>query len=181
MAEQFQIDLETAATVVVATVCVYTTFVVLVRLLGQRSLASLSSFDFACVVAFGAVLGRTVLLDDPTLIIGVIALVTFFAMQGLLGALRQNRRIDRLMNRPPVLLAADGLLLRHNMRTVHVVEDEIRQALRRAGARSLGEVQYVVLERNGAVSVVRGGRPVDPWVLDDVVHELGRGSAPGAS
>jgi len=54
------------------------------------------------------------------------------------------------------------------MRRAHVVEDEVRQAARRAGARSLDELQCVVLERNGALSVVRFGQPVDPWLLEDL-------------
>lgn len=161
------------ATVVVTTCGIYVTFMVLVRLVGQRSLASLSSFDFGCVVALGAVLGRTVLLASPTLLIGVVALVTFFAIQGLLGLLRQSRRIDRLINRPPVLLVWDGALLPEGMRAAHVVDDEIRQRLRLAGISRLEEVGAVVLERNGQLSVVRRGERMDPWLLADL------GAVPG--
>ena len=62
-----------AAGVVIATVGVYFTFIALVRAVGQRSLASMSSFDFGCAVALGAVMGRTVLLTTPTLVSGMIA------------------------------------------------------------------------------------------------------------
>jgi uncharacterized membrane protein YcaP (DUF421 family) len=168
MSEQFQISAETALTVVVTTVVIYLAFIVLVRLIGSRGLTSLASFDFAAVVALGAVIGRTILLQDPTLPIGLLALATLFAMQGALGLLRQNRRVDRLIQRRPTMLVSNGVLLTGNMRNCHVVEDEIRQALRRAGARSLHEAQCVVLERNGAVSVVRGDAPADPWLLADV-------------
>ena len=168
MAEQFQISVETALTVVVTTVLIYLAFIVLVRFVGSRSLTSLASFDFAAVVALGAVIGRTILLAEPTLMIGLVALTTLFAMQGLLGLLRQSRRIDRLIHRRPIMLVRNGVLLTQNLRSCHVVEDEIRQALRRAGARSLDEVQCVVLERNGTVSVVRAGSPVDPWLIADV-------------
>lgn len=154
--------------VAVATTAIYVTFMVLVRLVGQRSLASMSSFDFACVVALGAVLGRTALLERPTLGAGVVALVTFIVLQGLLGVLRRDRRFDRWINRAPVLLVHEGRLLGHNMDRAHVVEDEIRQKLRLAGVRRLDEVQCVVLERNGAVSVVRRGADVDPWLFTDV-------------
>lgn len=168
MSEQFQISPETAATVVVTTVCIYLAFIVLVRLVGQRSLTSASSFDFACVVAFGAVLGRTVLLTDPTLMIGIVALATFIAMQGSLGVLRQSRRLDRWLNRPPVMLVEDGTLLRANMRRAHIVEDEIRYALRRHGAQSLHNVRSVVLERNGQMTVISSHAGFDAWLLDDV-------------
>ena len=154
--------------VAVSTAGIYVAFVVLVRLVGQRSLASMSSFDFACVVALGAVLGRTALLQRPTLAAGVVALVTFVVLQGVLGILRRDRRFDRWINRSPVLLVHEGRLLRQNMDRAHVVEDEIRQRLRLAGVRRLDEVHAVVLERNGAVSVLRAGEDVDPWLLSDV-------------
>ncbi len=172
MSEQFRISLETALTVVVTTVLIYLAFILLVRLVGSRSLTSLASFDFAAVVALGAVIGRTILLADPTLMIGLVALTTLFAMQGLLGLLRQSRWVDRLIHRRPTMLVRNGALLTENMRGCHVVEDEIRQALRRAGARSLEEVECVVLERNGTVSVIRSGVPVEPWLIADVAGDL---------
>lgn len=168
MSGQFHISLMTALTVIVTTVCIYVGFVVLVRLAGPRSLTSMSSFDFACVVAFGAVLGRTVLLKDPTLMIGLVALVTLFSVQLFVGRLRQIRKVDLLVNRRPVLLVKDGELMHRTMRQVHVVEDEIRQATRQAGLKSLADVRYAVLERNGNVSVIAGDRPVDPWLLADL-------------
>lgn len=173
MSEQFEISPETAATVVVTTVCIYLAFIVLVRLVGPRSLSSLSSFDFACMIAFGAVLGRTALLDDPTLMIGLVALLSFFAMQGLLGLLRQSRRLDRWFNRPPLMLVADGDLLHDNMRRAHVVEDEIRYVIRRHGARGLRDVRCVVLERNGTLTVVPDAPDLDPWLLADVTAPAG--------
>ncbi len=156
------------AAVVVSTIGIYVAFIVCVRLVGQRSLASMSSFDFGCVVALGAVMGRTVLLQTPTLLTGVVGLGTLFAMQGVLGILRTDQRLDRLLNRSPVLLMAADRLLKDNMRKAHVVEDEIRQKLRLAGIRRLEEVHSVILERNGTVSVIRRGTPVDPWLLADV-------------
>jgi uncharacterized membrane protein YcaP (DUF421 family) len=167
---QFQIDPLTAATVVVTTVGIYVAFMAMVRVVGPRSLTGMSSFDFACVVALGAVVGRTSLLAVPTLAIGVVALATFFGMQAALGLLRQNPRIDRLLNPAPRLLALDGALLPDNMRRAHIVEDEVRQALRRAGAGSLDEVACIVLERNGALSVIRRVGRVDPWLLRDVAR-----------
>lgn len=171
VSEQFRISPETAATVVVSTVCIYLAFIVLVRLVGPRSLSGVSSFDFACVVAFGAVLGRTVLLTDPTLMIGLVALASFFAMQGLLGVLRQSRRLDRWINRPPTMLVDEGVLLHDNMRRAHIVDDEVRYALRRHGARSLQDVRCVVLERNGSLTVILSDDGLDPWLLEDVTAQ----------
>jgi uncharacterized membrane protein YcaP (DUF421 family) len=168
MADQLGISPQRALLVVVATVVMYLALVLLVRLLGQRTLSSMSSFDLGCVIALGAVIGRTALLLEPTLLAGLIAMATLFATQVTLSLVRQSRRIDRLANRPPVLLMAGPTPLADNMRAAHVAEDELRQKLRLAGIRNRTEVRCVVLERNGAVSVVRHGEPHDPWLFSDV-------------
>ena len=168
MQEQLGIDWGTAGLVVLATVAIYLTLVVCVRVAGQRSLATMSSFDLGCAIALGAVVGRTSLLLEPTLLTGVVAMVTLFTTQLLLSRLRQSRWLDRLMNRPPVLLMAGPEPLRDNMRAGHIAEDELRQRLRLAGIRNLAEVRCVVLERNGAVSVVRRSEPLDPWLFSDI-------------
>jgi uncharacterized membrane protein YcaP (DUF421 family) len=112
--------------VVLATVGVYLIFIALVRVVGQRSLASMSIFDFGCAVALGAVMGRTVLLATPTLVSGMIALATLFAIQGSLGLVRQHGYADRLINRRPVLLMAADRILQENLRRAHVTHDELR-------------------------------------------------------
>ena len=168
MMDQLGIDWQRAGLVVLTTVAMYLTLVICVRLVGQRSLAAMSSFDLGCVVALGAVVGRTTLLLDPTLGVGMVALGTLFATQAILSLLRRNRWADRLMNRSPVLLMAGDTPLRENMRAAHVAEDELRQKLRLAGIRNLAEVRCVVLERTGAVSVVRRSEPLDPWLFSDV-------------
>ncbi|TYP86563.1 DUF421 domain-containing protein [Blastococcus xanthinilyticus] len=168
MMDQLGIDAGTAGLVVLTTVAMYLLLVVCVRLVGQRSLATMSSFDLGCAIALGSVIGRTSLLLDPTLATGALAVVTLFATQAVLGRLRQTRVLDRLMNRNPVLLMAGDTPLRENMRAAHVAEDELRQKLRQAGIRDLAEVRCVVLERTGAVSVIRQSEPLDPWLFADV-------------
>lgn len=173
MAELLGITGVEALAVVISTVAMYFSLLVLVRLLGQRSLTNLSSFDFGAVVAIGAVLGRAALLNRPTLAGGVLVLLTLFSLQLVVGRLRLNRRVDHLINRPPVLLMAGSRLLTENLRRTQVVDDELRQVLRLAGIRQLSEVASVILERNGRISVTRRGSDIDPWLLADVDgHEL---------
>ncbi len=39
-------------------------------------------------------------------------------------------------------------------------------------SRTLGEVACLVLERNGALSVIRSSQPIDPWLVADVLAPL---------
>jgi uncharacterized membrane protein YcaP (DUF421 family) len=70
--------------VALATAVMYLTFLLLVRLVGPRSIAQLSAVDLGCLVMAGAVMGRTALLVTPTLARGIVALLTLFTLRGLL-------------------------------------------------------------------------------------------------
>jgi uncharacterized membrane protein YcaP (DUF421 family) len=161
-----------AILVVISTACMYLAFIALVRTVGQRSLAAMATFDLVLVVAVGSVVARASLLRDPSLLAGIIAITTLFVMQGLLGTLRENHRVDLLLHRPPLLLVAEQQILHANLARAHIVESELRQRLRLAGVGSMAEVRVAILERNGAISVIRSGTPVAANMLDDVVgHE----------
>jgi uncharacterized membrane protein YcaP (DUF421 family) len=157
-----------AASVVVSTVGIYVTFVVLLRVVGQRALANMSSFDLAAAIALGATMGRVILGYTPTLLAGVIGLTTLFVLQALFGLARRRPRIDAALTNLPLLLMANGEMLPDNMRRAHIVEDELKAKLRLAGVREYADVATVILERTGAVSVLKRGERISPEMLTDV-------------
>ncbi|MDT4920206.1 MAG: hypothetical protein QOI15_1108 [Pseudonocardiales bacterium] len=167
MVELLGVSWRVAGSVVIATVAMYLLLILLVRLVGQRSLLGMTSLDLGCVVALGAVIGRTTLLATPTLLAGIIALTTLFAMQTLFRALGTGP-LGRSLNRSPVVLMDGGVHLADNMRRARVTEADVRQALRLNGVTQLSQVRYVVMERNGAISVLRGDGAVDPQLVADL-------------
>lgn len=157
-----------ALAVVVSAVGVYVAFVVLVRIVGQRALAALSSFDFAAAITLGAVMGRAVLGYTPTLAAGVLGMSTLFALQSVFGILRRHRRVDRVLSNLPLLLLANGEVVPEHLQKAKISEDEVRQKLRLAGVRSYDDVAAVILERTGAVSVLRRGETIAAELVEDV-------------
>lgn len=157
-----------AASVVVSAVGVYLGFLILIRLIGQRALASMSSFDVAAVIALGAVMGRAVLGYTPTLLGGLLGMVTLFALQAGFSLARRSGRLDRALTNLPLLLMVDGRVLHDHLRKAHIVEDELRQKLRLSGVRRYEDVAAAILERTGAVSVIRQGEPISLDVVRDV-------------
>jgi hypothetical protein len=65
-----------AVAVVLSAIGVYLAFLVLIRIVRQRALAAMSSFDFAATIALGAIMGRAVLGYTPTLGAGVLGMAT---------------------------------------------------------------------------------------------------------
>ncbi len=173
MLDRLGVTWDQAGLVVLATVGIYVTFLVLLRLAGPRALANMSSFDLAAAIALGAVVGRVVLEDTPTLLAGVIGLCMLFALQAFFGLLRRSPRADAALTNPPLLLMANGELLADNLRKAHLVENELKAKLRLAGIRRYEDVACVILERTGAISVLPRGETISAELVADVRgHEI---------
>ena len=157
-----------AVSVVLSAIGVYLAFLILIRIVGQRALAAMSSFDFAATIAVGAIMGRAVLGYTPTLGAGVLGMATLFALQSAFGRVRWNRRLDRALSTVPLLLVANGAVLPDNLRKVKISEGEVRQQLRLAGVHRYDDVAALILERTGAVSLLRRGETIAPDFVADV-------------
>ena len=147
--------------VVVATVCVYALVMVLTRLAGPRSLAKMSSFDFAATVAIGSTLASTALGSVP-LANGAVTLALLFALQATITALRRRGVFHGAVDNEPLLLMAGPEILDDHLRQARISRDELYAQLRAAGVHALEQVQAVVLETTGGLSVLTGEkRPSD--------------------
>ncbi|WP_425569609.1 DUF421 domain-containing protein [Pseudonocardia yuanmonensis] len=127
----------------------------------------MSAVDIACVVAVGAVAGRTTLLAVPSLATGLIALVVLFLLRHILSGVEHRAVGRRLLSRQPVVLLRDGRILPDAMRRARISDDDLRQRLRLAGVVDREDVRLAVLERCGQISIVRGGH-IEPWILADI-------------
>lgn len=166
---EYGLDWVDAIRVVVSCIVFYGGVLLLVRVLGQRTLASLSTFDLAAIIALGAVIGRAILGDTPTLFAGLLGLATLLILQAVTGQVRRFRRAARVVNSPAVVLMAGDELLLDNMARSHVVADEVYSKLRLAGVRNRSEVACVIMEPTGQISVLRRGAPLDDDLLRGVI------------
>lgn len=158
-----------ALAVLLGTVGMYLAMVVLVRVLGQRMLAAMSSYDLVAIIAFGAILGRAALGEVPVLGGGLVALVTLIALRSITSTLRLVPLGARAVSAHPVLLMADGRVLERQLRRARVSPEELQSSLRIAGIHHYDEVAAALLEPTGAISVLRRGEPIDAMLLSGVI------------
>ena len=154
-----------AVRVVLSAIGLYIFVLLLIRFLGQRTMARLSSWDLAAAVALGAVVGRAILGYTPTLMAGALGLVTLLALQALTGQLRRFPKAEASVNNRAYLLMAGSEIVPANLWRTHVSEHEITARLRVAGIRSRKEIACVILESTGEISVLRAGVPIEPEFL----------------
>lgn len=157
----------TIGTIVVSAVLVYAAVIALTRLVGLRSLAKMSSFDFAATVAVGSTVSSTALGTSP-LVNGVVALTMLYGLQYLIATLRRRQAFSGAVDNVPMLLMARGELVEGNLRHARVSREELWAQLRLRGVHRRDQVHAVVLETTGDMSVLQGEGPFDPELLQGV-------------
>ena len=165
---EYGLDWPDAIRVVISSIVFFGVVNLMVRVLGQRTLMSLSSFDLAAVIALGALIGRAILGDSPTLLGGLLGVGTLLVLQALSGQARRVKAGARLVNSPALVLMAGPNLILDNLNRSHIIADEIWARLRLAGIRDRSEVACVILESTGQISVLRAGQPIERTLLNGV-------------
>lgn len=153
------------AVVVLATVLVFVWVIVLTRASGPRSLAKMSSYDFAATVAVGSTMA-SVATGSVSLVLGATALVLLFGLQALVAAGRRRGVLGGLVDNRPLLLLQDGVVRESALRQARVAREELLAQLRLAGVSDPSRVSAVVLETTGDMSVLT--EPVAPVLLEGV-------------
>jgi uncharacterized membrane protein YcaP (DUF421 family) len=158
-------------TVVVGGV-LFVTLVVVLRSTGSRSLSRLNAFDFVVTVPIGATFGGALISTGVALADAVAAFAVLLVVQFLVGFVQPRwPRFKRFVTNPPRLLYYRGTFLRGETHKQPVVEHELRAVTREAGIGSLGDVEAIVLESGGELSVVTGdadGSAMGDLPLEDV-------------
>ena len=154
-------------TIVISAVLVYVAVIVLTRLSGVRSLAKMSSFDFAATVAVGSTVASTALGSTP-LVNGVVALCMLYGLQYLIATLRRRDVFHGALDNAPMLLMAGPEVLEGNLRHTRVSREELWAQLRLAGVQRREQVRAVIMETTGDMSILQGEGPFDAELLQGV-------------
>lgn len=166
---QLGIEWHRIPVVVLATLGIYLSFMVLVKLFGSRVLTSMTASDAIIIIMFGAVAGRVIVGNPPTLAAGVIGLTTLMALEAAFGTIRKVVKWTRFLDRRPILLVFSGEMVEDNLALAHITESDIYSASRRAGISRMEDVQIMILEPTGHVSVIKVGQAIDPELFKDLV------------
>ena len=155
----------------VAAVAAYATLLASLRISGKRTLSKLNAFDLVVTIALGSVLATVVLSRSTALVEGLAAFAVLVALQYVVAASSlRSGRFRRLVKSSPTVLVSDGRLLEARMLSERVGADEVAEAVRKEGYGSFDQVELVVLETDGTLSVIAdagdgsalvGLRPVD--------------------
>ncbi|MEM1121669.1 MAG: YetF domain-containing protein [Bacteroidota bacterium] len=150
--------------VLFSTFLLFTILLVLVRILGLRSFAKMTSIDFASTIAIGSVLASTLLSDSPSILKGGVAIASILLFQTLFSKLTLRIQwVEKIVNNQPLLLMDGEKILYENLHAVNLKESALLAKLREANVIERSEIHAVVFESTGDISVLHSRNKKELW------------------
>lgn len=134
----------------------YIGIIILLRLSGKRTLSKWNSFDFVVTIAFGTILGSTMLSSKTSLSQGLVGFALLVILQAVITWMASRSDIvQKLIKAEPTLLLYQGKLRSKILKKERVAEGEVLAALRSNGIALVEDAAAVILETDGSFSVIK--------------------------
>lgn len=136
--------------------------ILITRIIGLRSFAKFTAYDFAFTVAIGSIISST-LTSSTTIAHGSIAIGSLLALTYLFSYLQRSVPwINSLISNKPLLLMEGPEILYQNLKYARIDKLQLIAKLREANVLDFKQVKAVVLESTGDISVLHfDGEEVD--------------------
>ena len=126
-----------------------------VRVLSRRPGAQMTLFEFVIVFLLGGIIILSTVGNDVSETNSVCAVLTVGLLHRFVAVLKEKSPvIERLVDGTALVLIKDGEWQTRTMGRMRIQDTDVMAAARLKGARSLGDIKYAVLERNGAISII---------------------------
>ncbi len=127
-----------------------------VRVLSRRPGAQLTPFEFVLIFLLGGVIILTTVGSDHSETNAVCAVITVGLMHRLVSFITtRSPRWDEWINGVPLVLLENGQWQMDIMRRMRVQDNDVMAAAREKGVKTLDQIKYAILERNGAISIIK--------------------------
>jgi uncharacterized membrane protein YcaP (DUF421 family) len=134
---------------------VYFALLLLVRISGKRTVGQFTPFDLVVVMLISEATQNALVDGDASIGGALIVVATLIALNWLLGFVSaRSKRIDRLVEGTPVLVARDGRIFEDALARQNVSVGDFREAMRSHGVPRDEEIRFAFLETNGEITVV---------------------------
>ena len=142
-------------TFVLRATAIYALVMVLIRVSGKRAVGQFTPFDLVMLILIGNAVQNGINGGDNSLTGAAIMATTLIALNyGVAFITSRSRRVERIVEGEPVVLARNGKLFEGVLRRELVSRDDFRESLRMNGIDDVAKVELALLETNGSISVV---------------------------
>lgn len=126
----------------------------LTRIIGLRSFAKFTAYDFAFTIAIGSIISST-LTSSTSIAHGFTAIAGLLILTYIFSVLqRKIKPLNKLISNAPLLLMDGNTILEDNLKHARIEKKQLIAKLREANVLNYNQVVAVVLESTGAISVL---------------------------
>jgi len=141
---------------VVRAVVVYAFVLIFLRVTGKRQMGQLAPFDLVLLLLISNTVQNSMNAGDNSLIGGLISAASLLILNFIIGRLTYNNKklADIVEGRPEVIIH-NGHIYDAVLKKEKISHEDLESAIRRAGCNSVAEVQFAILENNGAITITK--------------------------
>ena len=161
-------DWESVFQVMACALIAYFVLFLFIRISGKRTLSKLTAFDFVVSVTLGSTLSSMILAKVP-LAEGAGALAVIILLQYLLAwGVKESKVLEKAINSSPTLVFYQGKFLKDAMDKEVLTQEEIYAEIRKYRMLDVDQVEAVVMELNGELTVIKKAAGVTRSSLQDL-------------
>lgn len=141
---------------ILRTAGIYAFLLILFRLLGKRSMAELSAFDFILFLIISEAIQNALVDEDKSVVMGLTVILTFLMLDLGLSLLKaRSAKFEKLAEGVPLLLVEKGKTIERNMKKARITYSDVLQTARESqGLERMDQIKYAVLETSGSISII---------------------------
>ena len=134
----------------------YLFLLLVVRVLSRRPGGQLTLFEFVIVFLIGGVIILSTVGKDRSVANCATAILTVGLMHWGVSAIKsRNPRLGAILDGTPLTLLKNGEWQLEVMQGMRIDPEDVMAAARTKGVVSIFDVAYAILERNGAISIIK--------------------------
>ena len=128
-----------------------------VRVLSRRPGAQLTLFEFVIVFLIGGVIILSTVGNDRSITNCGTAILEVGLMHRFVSWLKsRSPRLGRIIDGTPLVLLKNGEWQTEVMNGMRLNKEDVMAVGRTKNLKSIHEIKYAILERNGAISIIKG-------------------------
>lgn len=142
-------------TTIIRTVILYLAAVFSVRLMGKRQIGELQPTELVVTILLSEIAAIPIQDNDIPLINSIVPLmllVGFEILSSVIGI--KSVRFRKINDGNPFIIIKDGVIDQKKLKALRLTVDDLLSALRQKDVFDISDVEYAVMETNGAVSLL---------------------------
>lgn len=144
--------------VVIQTLLAFFSILYITRLLGRQQVSQLTVYEYINGITFGSIAANMATDIEKNTGYHLIGVVLFGALTYFINKIAVKKRsISKILQGEPVLVIQHGQILESNLKTIGYSMDDLMMLLRAKDCFSPEDVEYGVLELDGALNVIKVG------------------------